>query len=108
MERDFESARTIFDRVDGAPGMTLSAQPSTVFDQEHYLRHIEARGQFIGGSVTDLQRAVGFQNALDAGCGVAFFAALLEECGLKVEAFDGRESNVDDARKRYPGIRFSQ
>jgi FkbM family methyltransferase len=88
--------------------MTSNAQSSTIFDQEHYLRHIEARGQFIRRMVPELQRAVGFQSALDAGCGVGFFAALLKECGLSVEAFDGRENNVDNARKRYPEIDFSQ
>jgi len=46
--------------------------------------------------------------ALDAGCGVGFFAKILEECGLGVRGFDGRDENVREARRRYPDIPFEQ
>ena len=86
--------------------MTLSTQRQSIFDHEHYLKHIEARGHFIRRMVTELQRAARLETALDAGCGVGFFSTLLKDLGLGVEAFDGRESNVEEARKRYPEISF--
>jgi 2-polyprenyl-3-methyl-5-hydroxy-6-metoxy-1,4-benzoquinol methylase len=47
-------------------------------------------------------------NALDAGCGVGFFAQALEECGLYVRGFDGRLENVVEARRRFPRFPFGQ
>src|SRR5712672_1481485 len=47
-------------------------------------------------------------SALDAGCGIGFFASVLRESGLNVRAFDGRQKNVEEARTRYPGIQFDE
>jgi FkbM family methyltransferase len=81
---------------------------ATVFDQEHYLRHIHARGETIRTVVAALKAALGLETVVDAGCGLGFFSQILEECGLCVRGFDGREENVMEARKRYPGIAFGQ
>jgi FkbM family methyltransferase len=55
-----------------------------------------------------VKAALGLATALDAGCGVGFFAQILQECGLNVAAFDGRMENVLEARKRFPEIPFEQ
>ena len=80
----------------------------TEFDQRHYLRLINARGETIRSVVAELKGALGLTTALDAGCGVGFFAQILQECGLSVGAFDGRTENVTEARRRFPEIRFEQ
>jgi FkbM family methyltransferase len=82
-------------------------QGQTVFDQVHYLRGIESRGALIRRIVPELKGALGLTTALDAGCGIGFFAKILQECGLDVGAFDGRHENVEEARRRYPQISFS-
>lgn len=86
----------------------VTASPQTVFDSGHYLRHIEARGQLISRLAPALKSSLGLATALDAGCGIGFFASLLRESGLDVSAFDGRQKNVEEARVRYPGIPFHQ
>jgi FkbM family methyltransferase len=86
---------------------TIDKQP-TVFDQDHYLKLINARGAFIRSIVPQLSKALSFSTALDAGCGVGFFADLLHNCGLSVTAFDGRLNNVQEARERYPHLSFQQ
>ena len=66
----------------------------TEFDSRRYLRLISARGETIRAVVAELKGALGLATALDAGCGVGFFAQILRECGLNVGAFDGRMENV--------------
>src|SRR5229473_747156 len=80
----------------------------TEFDQRRYLRLIDARGETIRAVVAELKAALGLATALDAGCGVGFFAQILQECGLSVGAFDGRTENILEARKRFPEIPFEQ
>jgi FkbM family methyltransferase len=83
-----------------------ATQPSTVFDHEHYLRLIEARGRTIRRSIADLKNVLGLATSLDAGCGLGFFAQILHESGLVVHAFDGREENVLEGRRRFPDVSF--
>jgi FkbM family methyltransferase len=78
----------------------------TPFDQREYRRLIEARGETIRRVVTKLKPALGLSNALDAGCGVGFFSQTLVECGVNVCGFDARAENVEEARRRFPGIPF--
>src|SRR5260370_25159630 len=84
------------------------AQIQLIFDQSHYQRLIEGRGDLIRRLVTEFKASLSLKTALDAGCGVGFFAWILEECGLAVRAFDGRNENVEEARKRYQKISFEQ
>ncbi|HTC63543.1 MAG TPA: class I SAM-dependent methyltransferase [Candidatus Saccharimonadales bacterium] len=88
--------------------MKIVDKNQTVFDQPHYLRLIESRGALIRRLVPELKSVLGLNAALDAGCGIGFFAKILEDCGLQVDAFDGREENVVEARRRYPQITFSK
>src|SRR5260370_658370 len=80
----------------------------TEFDQRRSLRLINARGEMIRTVVAELRAALGLTTALDAGCGIGFFAQILQECGLSVGAFDARMENVLEARKRFPEIPFEQ
>jgi len=56
--------------------------------------------------VADFRDRFGLRTALDAGCGVGYFAELLQQLGLRVTAFDARPENVEEARRRHPGIEF--
>lgn len=78
----------------------------TAFDQRRYRKLIAARAETIRRVVRKLDPLFQFSNALDAGCGVGFFSKALEECGLQVCGFDGREENIAEARRRYPGLAF--
>jgi 2-polyprenyl-3-methyl-5-hydroxy-6-metoxy-1,4-benzoquinol methylase len=49
---------------------------------------------------------VTLKNCLDVGCGVGWFSERLLALGLKVEALDGRQENVAEARRRVAGVRF--
>ena len=46
------------------------------------------------------------KTALDLGCGVGHYSALLSEFGFEVLGADGREENVLEARGRYPHLNF--
>ena len=76
------------------------------FDSDEYLRLIESRGAVIRRVLSDLRGVIALHTALDAGCGLGFFAEILRESGLGVRAFDGRSENVEEARNRFPGISF--
>jgi FkbM family methyltransferase len=78
----------------------------TPFDQRQYRKLIVARAETIRRVAGKLKPAIGLTTALDAGCGVGFFSQTLAECGLSVRGFDGREENIVEARKRFPGLPF--
>ena len=78
----------------------------TAFDQRKYRKIIAAREETIRRVVSKLNPLFRFSTALDAGCGVGFFSKTLEDCGLQVCGFDGREANVAEARRRYPSVPF--
>lgn len=79
---------------------------SKVFDLPHALTLASAKKEFMDKFLPELTRKSDSHSALDAGCGLGYFSRYLKEMGLEVKAFDGRESNVEEARKRYPGIEF--
>ena len=78
----------------------------TTFDTRYYLDLIRTRGATIRRVVRALKPALGLRNAVDAGCGVGFFAQTLTELGLETRGFDGRFENVIEARKRFPKVEF--
>ena len=78
----------------------------TPFDQHHYRKLIMARGETIRRVVEKLKKVFPLTSALDAGCGVGFFARILADSGLHVCGFDGRRENVAEARKRFPHLAF--
>ncbi len=78
----------------------------TPFDQREYRKLTAARATMIRSVVGKLKKVFALEHALDAGCGVGFFSQTLEECGLGVCGFDGREENVVEARRRFPHLSF--
>src|SRR3984885_5047642 len=94
-------AQEMFADVSAACTISLTLTP---FDTRHYLDLIRARGATIRRVVAALKPALGLRNALDAGCGVGFFAETLAGLGLETRGFDGRLENVVEARKRFPKI----
>ncbi len=80
----------------------------TPFDQRHYIDLIRARGAALRRALRQLAPAMGLTSALDAGCGIGFFAQMLADMGLRVRGFDGRLDNVIEARQRFPEIPFHQ
>jgi FkbM family methyltransferase len=84
----------------------MTAPAMTIFDQRHYVDLIDARGEVIRKIVPQLRNVLGLSTALDAGCGLGFFTEILSECQLKAAGFDGRQTNVDEARRRYPDLTF--
>src|SRR5258708_19962536 len=81
-------------------------QAQTIFDQEHYVKLIEARGEAIKRIVRELRAESDLSTALDVGCGLGFFAEMLRDCGLRVKGFDARPEIVEEAQRRYPAIPF--
>jgi 2-polyprenyl-3-methyl-5-hydroxy-6-metoxy-1,4-benzoquinol methylase len=92
------------------PGSDSSTIPLTFrpFDQRHYLNLIRARGETIRRVMAELKPILNPETALDAGCGVGFFAQILHDQGLDAHGFDGRLENVIEARKRFPKIPFAE
>lgn len=80
--------------------------PQRVFDLLLYQQLIVSRESFLRRVLPHLQRELSLRRALDAGCGIGFFSSLLGSLGFRVVAFDGRQDNVDEATRRYPGIDF--
>jgi FkbM family methyltransferase len=103
-----EDASTIVgcDACGSAAAANTISLTLTAFDTRHYVDLIRARGATIRRVVRALKPALGLRTAVDAGCGVGFFAQTLTELGLETRGFDGRFENVVEARKRFPKIAF--
>lgn len=102
-------------RLESAPSQTPAGQTTaeitirlTPFDQKEYRALIEARDQTLRRIVKRLKPALGLSTAVDAGCGVGFFSRTLADCGLHTCGFDARAENIEEARRRFPGIPFEQ
>jgi SAM-dependent methyltransferase len=79
---------------------------TTAFDTRDALRINKARIEFLDVLLSRIEKDVRLVTALDAGCGVGFFARHLKDKGFKVTAFDGRQENIDDACRRSTGIEY--
>jgi tRNA (mo5U34)-methyltransferase len=82
----------------------LSEPP--VFDSVHYDRLNASREAVVKELLPRLKEKDELRTAVDVGCGLGFFSALLHTLGFQVTAVDGREENATEGRKRYPGINF--
>ncbi len=76
------------------------------FDGAQARKFNESRKLFLDRFLPLLQKNRELRTALDVGCGFGFFSSYLRRAGFEVSALDGRESNIVEARKRSPGIRF--
>jgi SAM-dependent methyltransferase len=90
-------------RADG----NLNLSTAFNFDRLHATRLVEARQALLREILPASVQEHGLRTALDPGCGVGYFSALLRDMGFDVSAFDARLQNVEEARRRHPGITFS-
>jgi SAM-dependent methyltransferase len=79
-----------------------------IFDLPHARRFVEARQIFLRPALKEIQAKLNLRSAADVGCGVGYFSGFLNELGFRVTGLDGRLGNVDEARRRHPGIEFAQ
>ena len=79
---------------------------SFVFDLPVQAESREARIGFLRNVILPWKSQLGLRTALDIGCGVGTFSAMLRDLGLQVTAADARPQNIEEARSRHPGIDF--
>lgn len=77
-----------------------------VFDQPHYDALNTAREQTVRQLLGSLRKDMKLETAVDMGCGTGHFSAFLRNLGFEVLALDGRQENLDEARRRFPEIDF--
>jgi SAM-dependent methyltransferase len=66
----------------------------------------EAEIDFLRRVIPPWQSGLGLRSALDMGCGVGFYSAMLRDLGFQTNAADGRAENIAEAIERHPGIDF--
>lgn len=76
-----------------------------VFDLPHYRALDHARIEFLRGLLPQWKSDLQLESALDVGCGVGHFSALLHELGFDVTAFEGRPENAEEAESRVAGLK---
>jgi len=77
-----------------------------IFDETHYERINAPRVETLQELLSELMLTSNLRTAIDVGCGLGYFSQVMAVNGLQVTAVDGRQENVDEARKRYPEIPF--
>jgi SAM-dependent methyltransferase len=77
-----------------------------VFDRPMQSEMRGAEIDFLRRIIPPLQSTLGLRTALDLGCGVGYYSAMLRDLGFQVVAIDGRASNIEEASNRHPGIDF--
>ena len=77
-----------------------------IFDQPLQSEAREAKMEFLRRVVAPWKSELRMNTALDLGCGVGYFSAMLRNAGLQVTAVDGRTENIEEARNRHPGVDF--
>jgi SAM-dependent methyltransferase len=80
----------------------------SVFDQKHYQAMDIARERLVRKLVSDLRPVLGAgkSTAVDVACGLGHHTNVLHELGFDVLGVDARAANVEEARRRFPHIRF--
>ena len=79
---------------------------SWVFDQSHYDALNTARSATLERLLPELKKRLELKTALDLGCGLGYYSQILHGCGFDVLGVDGRDENIEEAKRRYPHLRF--
>jgi SAM-dependent methyltransferase len=77
-----------------------------IFDAKHYERYNSTRAAATGDVLSELQGQLQLRTAIDVGCGFGYMSAFLHSLGLRVTAVDGRNENIQEARRRSPDVHF--
>lgn len=77
-----------------------------IFDIKLYDEINAARGAVVKDLLLETKAQLGLRSAIDVACGAGYFSALLTSAGLDVTGVDGRRNNVDECRRRQPGVQF--
>lgn len=83
-----------------------ASNPFYVFDEPNALAINKARMETISQILDSIKGQAELSTALDLGAGVGYFSAFLRDLGFQVVGVEGRASNVEEARRRYPDISF--
>ena len=76
------------------------------FDRPMQSELRQALTQHLRRVIPHWQSTLGLRTALDIGCGVGYYSAMLCDLGFQVVAADARATNIVEARSRHPGIDF--
>ncbi len=77
-----------------------------VFDHKHYEELNRSRSEVVSRLLAELKSPLNLHTAVDVGCGLGYFSALLQSLGLEVTAADGRRENAEEAARRVPNVHF--
>lgn len=79
-----------------------------VFEYDFVTRFVLARQKFTKDFLAHIRKRVEMSSAVDVGCGLGDFSGFLHDLGFQVRGLDGREENVEECRRRHPGITFER
>ncbi len=74
------------------------------FDLPHYRALDQARIALLREILSSWKEQMDLRTAWDIGCGIGNFSSMLKELGFETRATDGRAENVEEARRRVPGL----
>ena len=77
-----------------------------VFDLPMQSESREVKIEFLRRVIGPRISEFSLHTAIDLGCGVGYFSAMLRHLGMQVTAMDGRAENIAEARDRHSGIDF--
>lgn len=77
-----------------------------VFDRPRQAELRDASIEFLRSVIAHWKSPLGLNTALDLGCGVGHFSAVLQENGFAATGADARVENIEEAKSRHPGIVF--
>jgi FkbM family methyltransferase len=87
-------------------GRELVMEHGFVFDQPHYRAMNEARGEALRLFLLSVEKELTLRSAVDVGCGLGYFSALLRGFHLDVLGLDSRAENIEEARTRVLDAKF--
>ena len=80
---------------------------SWIFDHPYYSEINRAREPIVRRIAPALAASSSERpSAIDVACGVGHYSRILDSLGFNVLGVDARTANVEEARRRYPDLRF--